>query len=136
MSSINGDNKEKRILLDFASKMSYCGSAFRNIKLEGDTYYVDISDGHKGQLQAYDFDSIAALKSELTRLWQDEENMRDFIPVVLASTFKNRPETGGDGEKAAGGNSAGEKAAANRSATGRHATEEDEDILPTYIYTM
>ena len=86
------------------------------------SYYEDVFHGSREYIKEYAFDSIIELKKELTQLWQNEDFMREFIPVVLAAVFKKR-KNNSDAEK--------------RMPLEKKPTEsESSGGLPTYIYNF
>jgi len=122
MSSIKSSDKEKQLLNDTALKLNGCGhNLIKKAACDSDSYYKSVSINQEDYVTAYSFDNIVELKSELTRLWKDEEYVQEFIPIVLASVFKNRPETMEGAEKVY---------------KDKHIEEKNDELLPSYIYTI
>ena len=122
MSSIKSSEKEKQLLCDTALKL---GGSIKNpmkrVACDSDSYYKSVSINQEDYIKTYSFDNVVELKSELTELWQDEDYIQEFIPIVLASVFKNRPETTEGAEK---------------EYKDKHIEESDNELLPSYIYTI
>lgn len=93
MNLTNTENKEKQMLKAIAQTMreNSINFAARRENNNGISYYM--SSSQCVELTDYSFNTIVELRQILTELWKDNEIMQSFIPVVLAATFKNRPET-------------------------------------------
>ncbi len=120
MSSTNNLKKEKdllhKIALDIIDESKKRISAEKNLD-SVNSYYQKSS--LTSELKPYTFDTILALRAELNELWKGNDVMQKFIPVVLAATFKSRPESDGDGTVRI-----------------EHKDEEGGGILPVYTYTL
>ena len=122
MSSIKSSDKEKQFLRDTALKLNSSGcNPMTQAACDSGSYYKNVSINQEDYVKTYSFDNVVELKSELTGLWQDEEYLQEFIPIVLASVFKNRPETTIGAEKAY---------------KDKHIEEKNDELLPSYIYTI
>lgn len=122
MSLTNSNEREKQILQDIAIKLNNSGKrSITNKKCDGSSYYENTSYSQSEYIREYSFDSIIELKSILKQFWQGEDFMCEFIPVVLASAFKNRLEAAYNEQK---------------SLLDQNTRGEDKEILPTFIYTM
>jgi hypothetical protein len=122
MNSIDTTRKEKEILLNLSLKLandSKDGMASPKKEREN-SYYQQSSRNPDEYIRTYAFDTIAELRMQLVDLWQNEESMHGFIPVVLASTFKERPAVDED----------------HKTAFTHKDGDDNEEILPTYTYTM
>jgi hypothetical protein len=64
-----------------------------------DSYYIDRKSCLNKELEELDFDTPVKLKKYLKSLWDKDEVMKKFIPVVLAATFKRYPQMDKEGKK-------------------------------------
>ena len=121
MNSIETKNKERDILRNIALRIIYDYKDFPLVlETESvDSYYQQSSHNSVTCLRTFAFNTIAELRTELMELWQCEEFMHEFIPVVLASAFKERPTVNEDCKPMC-----------------EHKDGDNENILPTYTYTM
>ncbi len=120
MNSTNNLKKEKELLhklaLDIIEASKKEVSTDKNSN-NVDSYYKQTSLA--SVLKPYAFDTIVDLRAELYELWKDNANLQKFIPVVLAATFKSRPESSDEG-----------------AARIEHKDEKNSGILPVYTYTL
>lgn len=119
MNSTNNIKKEKELLHKIALDIIEAKKGTNSDKDSNsvDSYYQKSS--LISELKPYTFDTIISLRDELNKLWKGDVEMLKFIPVVLAATFKSRPQSVGE------------------SATRiEHKDEENGGILPVYTYTL
>jgi hypothetical protein len=129
MSLTDKTEKEKGVLRDIAFKLTdSIENPINNTDVKGNvgvnSYYADVSSPVKGKeyMREHCFDTVVDMRQELMNLWPEEGQMREFIPVVLAATFKNRKTT---------------LDAAEELATGNNYIQQDEGgVLPTFIYNF
>jgi hypothetical protein len=98
MSSIN--DKDAQLLYKIASELHEAyNHIFSQIDHSMESYYIDRSKCLHKELEELDFDTPVELKKYLEELWaaEKESEMKRFIPVILAATFKRYPSfTGKD----------------------------------------
>ena len=121
MNLIDATKKEKEILRNIALKLinENKGCLIKSEVEAADSYYQQVSRNQDEYLMTYAFDTIVELRTELTKLWESETFMHEFIPVILASAFKKRPDANED-----------------RKPSSEQKDGNNDDILPTYTYTM
>ena len=121
MNSIKTTKKEKEILRNIALKIiNNCKNCLRSLETESmNSYYLQVSRKQAEYLRTYTFDTVAELRTELTNLWKNDKDMQEFISVVLASTFKECPFN-----------------MSNYEPTLEHKDSDNDNLLPTYTYTI
>lgn len=112
--------KEKEILYKWGSMYHtdmLTNSIFLPIDQDADSYYIR-RENLEAYLREYEFQSLPQLKTELIKMWKNEEYMNTIIKTVLASALKNRIEINMENENNAAG------------------TNKEADELPQYIYNF
>ena len=118
MNLINNTNKDKKILHDTALKLKDVPNETQSSqKTFPDSYFK--KSCISADLIPYSFDTVMDLKSKLMELWNGNEEMKKFIPVVLVSAFKLKPNSKEE-----------------RKPIIEHKDESKNGVLPVYTYTL
>ena len=113
---MSSTNKEKELLKSISNQIKSEDNTAENISV-CESYYLPSSQ--HTELTAFHFETIVQLRQILTEMWSDDEKMKAFIPVVLAATFKSKPESDDSNAPLI-----------------THKDDNNGDILPVYTYTL
>lgn len=116
--SLTDKNQKEKELLKTIAKNNKENDNNSEVITNAHSYYIPSTQ--RTDLLLYSFSTIVELRKTLLKLWENDNKMREFIPVVLASVFKNSPQSAADSLppiESMGG-------------------DDSKEILPVYTYTL